>query len=247
MVDVVQWPPERQGASSKEPRRATAENALRGVPSTEEHHDPQADERDEDADLDHPDSTRDGRSNHGVTSPTSTHEHRKVPNASTPFPCDPTRSLCESMRSYEFLCDFHALSMRFLYGLPAICAQEKAVFSRNFKPPRREKSLCLASKVPRPHSFLRVSARVAAGARLNGEMKRWSDAKPESAAIKRGLPTWQSSRAGRKNSAVKLPAPRSALLCRVALGGCPPRAPTDPYVDALDHTVPQGMGSLLDV
>ena len=26
---------------------------------------------------------------------------------------------------------------------------------------------------------------------------------------------------------------------RVALGGCPPRAPTDPYVDALDHTVPR--------
>jgi hypothetical protein len=26
---------------------------------------------------------------------------------------------------------------------------------------------------------------------------------------------------------------------RVALGGCPPRAPTDPYVDTLDHTVPQ--------
>ena len=33
----------------------------------------------------------------------------------------------------------------------------------------------------------------------------------------------------------------------VALGGCPPRAPTDPYVDALDHTVPQDMDSLLDV
>ena len=34
---------------------------------------------------------------------------------------------------------------------------------------------------------------------------------------------------------------------RVALGGFPPRAPTDPYVDTLDHTVPQVMGSLLDV
>ena len=26
---------------------------------------------------------------------------------------------------------------------------------------------------------------------------------------------------------------------RVALGGCPPRAPTDPYVDTFDHTVPR--------
>jgi hypothetical protein len=34
---------------------------------------------------------------------------------------------------------------------------------------------------------------------------------------------------------------------RVALGGRPPRAPTDPYVDTLDHTVPRGMVSLLDV
>ena len=32
--------------------------------------------------------------------------------------------------------------------------------------------------------------------------------------------------------------------CRVALGGCPPRAPTDPYVLALEHTVPRIMGSL---
>jgi hypothetical protein len=31
---------------------------------------------------------------------------------------------------------------------------------------------------------------------------------------------------------------------RVALGGYPPRAPTDPYVLALEHTVPQIMGSL---
>ena len=31
---------------------------------------------------------------------------------------------------------------------------------------------------------------------------------------------------------------------RVALGGYPPRAPTDPYVDALDHTVPQVTPSL---
>ena len=31
---------------------------------------------------------------------------------------------------------------------------------------------------------------------------------------------------------------------RVALGGYPPRAPTDPYVDALDHTVPQVAPSL---
>ena len=36
-------------------------------------------------------------------------------------------------------------------------------------------------------------------------------------------------------------------ICRVALGGCPPRAPTDPYVHALEHTVPQVMVSLLDV
>ena len=31
---------------------------------------------------------------------------------------------------------------------------------------------------------------------------------------------------------------------RVALGGFPPRAPTDPYVDTLDHTVPQVTPSL---
>jgi len=31
---------------------------------------------------------------------------------------------------------------------------------------------------------------------------------------------------------------------RVALGGRPPRAPTDPYVDTLDHTVPQVTPSL---
>ncbi len=31
---------------------------------------------------------------------------------------------------------------------------------------------------------------------------------------------------------------------RVALGDCPPRAPTDPYVPALEHTVPQIMDSL---
>ena len=31
---------------------------------------------------------------------------------------------------------------------------------------------------------------------------------------------------------------------RVALGGYPPRAPTDPYVDTLDHTVPQATPSL---
>ena len=31
---------------------------------------------------------------------------------------------------------------------------------------------------------------------------------------------------------------------RVALGGYPPRAPTDPYVDTLDHTVPQVTPSL---
>jgi hypothetical protein len=37
------------------------------------------------------------------------------------------------------------------------------------------------------------------------------------------------------------------LLCRVALGGCPPRAPTDPYVHTLGHTVPRDMGSLRDV
>jgi len=33
---------------------------------------------------------------------------------------------------------------------------------------------------------------------------------------------------------------------RVALGGCPPRAPTDPYVHALTHTVPQIRASLHD-
>jgi hypothetical protein len=32
----------------------------------------------------------------------------------------------------------------------------------------------------------------------------------------------------------------------VALGGCPPRAPTDPYVHALEHTVPRVMDSLRD-
>ena len=32
--------------------------------------------------------------------------------------------------------------------------------------------------------------------------------------------------------------------CRVALGGCPPRAPTDPYGLALEHTVPRIMGLL---
>jgi hypothetical protein len=41
---------------------------------------------------------------------------------------------------------------------------------------------------------------------------------------------------------------RSLLLKKqngwVALGGCPPRAPTDPYLDALDHTVPQVTPSL---
>jgi hypothetical protein len=31
---------------------------------------------------------------------------------------------------------------------------------------------------------------------------------------------------------------------RVALGGCPPRAPTDPYVVTLDHTVPRVTRSL---
>jgi len=33
-------------------------------------------------------------------------------------------------------------------------------------------------------------------------------------------------------------------LNRVAQGSCLPRAPTDPYVHALVHTVPQIMGSL---
>jgi len=33
-------------------------------------------------------------------------------------------------------------------------------------------------------------------------------------------------------------------LDRVALGRCQPRAPTDPYVLALEHTVLQIMGSL---
>jgi hypothetical protein len=32
----------------------------------------------------------------------------------------------------------------------------------------------------------------------------------------------------------------------VAPGGCPPGAPTDPYVHTLEHTVPQAMGSLRD-
>ena len=30
-------------------------------------------------------------------------------------------------------------------------------------------------------------------------------------------------------------------------GGCPPRAPTDPYLHTLEHTAPQVMDSLLDV
>jgi hypothetical protein len=34
---------------------------------------------------------------------------------------------------------------------------------------------------------------------------------------------------------------------RVALGGCPPRAPTDPYMHTLEHTAPRVMVSLLDV
>ena len=33
----------------------------------------------------------------------------------------------------------------------------------------------------------------------------------------------------------------------MAPGSCQPGALTDPYVDALDHTVPQVMGSLFDV
>src|SRR5271157_2666404 len=40
----------------------------------------------------------------------------------------------------------------------------------------------------------------------------------------------------RKQAALRA---RTTSCGRVALGGCPPRAPTDPYVDALDHTVPQ--------
>jgi hypothetical protein len=35
--------------------------------------------------------------------------------------------------------------------------------------------------------------------------------------------------------------PAEAERVRVAQGGCPPRAPTDPYVRALTHTVPQIM------
>jgi len=37
------------------------------------------------------------------------------------------------------------------------------------------------------------------------------------------------------------------LFGRVAPGDCSPGAPTDPYVHTLEHTVPQDMGSLLDV
>jgi hypothetical protein len=44
-----------------------------------------------------------------------------------------------------------------------------------------------------------------------------------------------------------LPAPRCLRtrgLGRVALGGCPPKAPTDPDVPALEHPVPRVMVSL---
>ncbi|MEI8375824.1 MAG: hypothetical protein WCJ35_23625 [Planctomycetota bacterium] len=34
---------------------------------------------------------------------------------------------------------------------------------------------------------------------------------------------------------------------QVALGGCPLRAPTDPYMHTLEHTARQVMVSLLDV
>jgi len=43
---------------------------------------------------------------------------------------------------------------------------------------------------------------------------------------------------------VTTPAFTHLLFGRVALGGYPPRAPTDPYVDTLDHTVPQVTPSL---
>jgi len=33
---------------------------------------------------------------------------------------------------------------------------------------------------------------------------------------------------------------------RVALGGCPPRAPTDPDMHTLEHPAPQAMASLRD-
>jgi hypothetical protein len=36
------------------------------------------------------------------------------------------------------------------------------------------------------------------------------------------------------------------IKVRVTLGGYPPRVPTDPYVHALEHTVPQVEGSLRD-
>ena len=39
---------------------------------------------------------------------------------------------------------------------------------------------------------------------------------------------------------------RLAAADQVALGDCSPRAPTDPYVRTLPHTVPQIMGSLHD-
>jgi len=45
------------------------------------------------------------------------------------------------MISYEFLCGFYGVSMRFLYRFPAAFARKKAVFPRYFKPLRDEKKI----------------------------------------------------------------------------------------------------------
>ena len=49
------------------------------------------------------------------------------------------------------------------------------------------------------------------------------------------------ARVGRDTSLAPMRASQRRLHApgRVALGGCPPRAPTDPYVLALEHTVPR--------
>ena len=51
-------------------------------------------------------------------------------------------------------------------------------------------------------------------------------------------------RAGKGTSLILADWTRIISDGRVALGGCPPRAPTDPYVGTLDHTVPQATPSL---
>ena len=67
-----------------------------------------------------------------------------------------------------------------------------------------------------------------------------------SAALRLTTAALFSSRSGGPPAASTLLAHRATAASsdRVALGGYPPRAPTDPYVLALEHTVPQIMGSL---